>query len=90
MTPYTVLLTGYLSILAMALLLEGYARTGNSPLRPIATLLDAESSTAGTSALQSLVGDLAAGVRAATGRPGGGAANPSDAAAGNQTALAAS
>jgi Family of unknown function (DUF6186) len=40
-TPYTVLLAGYLGLLAVALLLEGYARIGDGPFRPIATLLDA-------------------------------------------------
>jgi hypothetical protein len=40
-TPYAVLLAGYLGLLAVALLLEGYARIANGPFRPIATLLDA-------------------------------------------------
>jgi Family of unknown function (DUF6186) len=45
MTPHAVLLAGYLGLLAAALLLEGYARTGNRPFRPIATLLDAALAT---------------------------------------------
>lgn len=45
MTPYAVLLAGYLGLLAVALLLEGYARIANGPFRPIATLLDAALAT---------------------------------------------
>jgi hypothetical protein len=45
MTPYTVLLAGYLGLLAVALLLEGYARIGNGPFWSIATLLDAALAT---------------------------------------------
>jgi hypothetical protein len=44
-TPYAVLLAGYLGLLAVALLLEGYARIANGPFWPIATLLDAALAT---------------------------------------------
>jgi hypothetical protein len=39
-TPYAVLLAGYLGLLAVALILEGVARANRGPLRPVATLLD--------------------------------------------------
>ena len=41
MTPYTVLLAGNLGVFAVALLLDGHARAGHGPIRPIATVLDA-------------------------------------------------
>jgi hypothetical protein len=40
-TPYAVLLAGYLGLLAGALILEGVARASCGPLRPVATMLDA-------------------------------------------------
>ena len=47
MTPYTVLLAGYLGVFAVALLLDGYARAGHGPIRPIATVPDAAVATPG-------------------------------------------
>ena len=45
MTPYTVLLAGYLGVFAVALLLDGHARAGHGPILPIATVLDAAVAT---------------------------------------------
>ena len=45
MTPYSVLLAGYLGVFAVALLLDGYARAGHGPIRPIAIVLDAAVAT---------------------------------------------
>jgi uncharacterized membrane protein YczE len=39
MTPYTVLLAGYLGLLAAALAVEGLARVGRAPLRPVSLVL---------------------------------------------------
>jgi Family of unknown function (DUF6186) len=44
-TPYTVLLAGYVGVFAVALLLDGYARANHGPIRPIATVLDAAVAT---------------------------------------------
>ena len=44
-TPYSVLLAGYLGVFAVALLLDGYARAGHGPILPIATVLDAAVAT---------------------------------------------
>ena len=41
MTPYAVLVAGYLGLVVVALLLEGCARTRHGPLRPVAAVLDA-------------------------------------------------
>ncbi len=41
MTPYAVLLAGYLGLLAVALLFEGRARVGRGPFRPVASVVDA-------------------------------------------------
>ena len=41
MTPYDVLLAGYLGVLAVALLLEGCARVGRGWLLPVASVVDA-------------------------------------------------
>jgi hypothetical protein len=38
-TPYAVLLAGYLGLLAAALVLEGSARAGREPFRPVAAVL---------------------------------------------------
>jgi hypothetical protein len=39
-TPYAVLLAGYLGLLAGALILEGLARVNRGPLSPVATVLN--------------------------------------------------
>jgi hypothetical protein len=39
MTPYTVLLAGYLSLLTAALAVEGFGRAGHGPFRPLGQLL---------------------------------------------------
>ncbi len=41
MTPYAVLLAGYLGVLALALAVEVAARAGREPFRPAAAVLDA-------------------------------------------------
>jgi hypothetical protein len=45
MTPYAVLLAGYLGLLGVALILEGVARAGRGRLRPVAAVLDAALAT---------------------------------------------
>jgi Family of unknown function (DUF6186) len=44
-TPYAVLLAGYLGLLGVALILEGVARAGPGPFRSVATVLDAALTT---------------------------------------------
>jgi Family of unknown function (DUF6186) len=39
MTPYTVLLTGYVAVLTAALAVEGLGRAGREPFRPLGQLL---------------------------------------------------
>jgi hypothetical protein len=39
-TPYAVLLAGYLGLLGVALILEGVARAGRGPFQSVATVLD--------------------------------------------------
>jgi Family of unknown function (DUF6186) len=39
MTPYTMLLAGYLGLLAAALAVECFGRAGHEPLRPLGQLL---------------------------------------------------
>ncbi len=41
MTPYAVLLAGYLAVLAAALVVEVAGRAGREPFRPVAAVLDA-------------------------------------------------
>ena len=45
MTPYAVLLAGYLGLLGMALILECVARASRGPFRPVAAVLDAALAT---------------------------------------------
>jgi uncharacterized MAPEG superfamily protein len=45
MTPYAVLLAGYLGLLAAALAVEGAARAGREPFRPVAAVLGAAVAT---------------------------------------------
>ncbi len=45
MTPYAVLLAGYLGVLGVALVVEGLGRAGREPFRPLAEVLGAALAT---------------------------------------------